>query len=217
MSLSAGADWSGTPDKPMGAIDLFSFCVVAFENSDAVNEACHVTRPALGMAADEEFHGHDMSDAMNAAVLEMGMHLNLQIGILFVNKAAAPLEGRIILPPPAVFTAQIALRLLERFLPICPLRDLWCDEDLKGQAAQEFVTAVRRLSRAHHPQSKLKTRLRDSRKSNLVQIADVANYTLTRQARGGKSEPVLENVLRKIRGDDRNLILGPMPWEPEEE
>jgi hypothetical protein len=214
MSFYAGADWSGKPDKPIGAVDIFSFAVAAFPDLEALNEACIATKRDLGMPAIEEFHAHNMSDAMNAAVLEMGMRLGMRVGILIVNKTAVPVDGKVLLPDPARFTQQISMKLLEQFVPHCPLSRLWCDEDIKGSAAQkEFKTAVRRVCRAHHPDISFEMGFRRSHTSFPVQMADVVAYVLSRQARGSKFEPPLENVLRKIRKNEQHLILGPLPWE----
>lgn len=213
IGLYGGGDWSGTPDPPRLAVDLYSFCVAAFSDLEAVRQGCCETRIVLGMPAVEEFHAHAMSDQMQAVVLDMALQLGMRIGLLSVNKAAAPLAGRVVLPPPAVLTSRIAFRLFESFLPLCPLRDLWCDEEIAGKKAQqEFATQARRLSRLHSP-VKMKARFRPSHTSDLVQIADVANYALRSQARGAKLEAPLVNVLRKIRADDRHLILGAVPWE----
>ena len=214
--MVAGGDWSGTPDKPVGTAEIYSFCIAAFADLEALNTNCRISRLMLGMPLEEEFHGHQMSDEMIAAVLEMALALDVRFGILLINKAAVPLTGKIALPPPAKFAAQVALRLLSRLLPRVAIRDLWCDEDIKGKPAQrDFQTAVSRINREVGVADKIKTRLRDSRISHLIQIADVYAYAMTKQAQGSRLEPALENVLRKIRTAVQHLILGPVPWEEE--
>lgn len=217
-ALYAGGDWLGTPDPPRGGVDLYSFCIAAFEELEALNEACRELRRTLQMPADQEFHAHGMSDEMQADVLEMGLRLKMRLGLLIINKAAVPLAGRSLLPAPPDLTTQIAFRLLERLLPQLPLRDLWCDEEIAGKRAQQdFATQARRLSYLHlshlHLPVRMKVRFRASHTSNLVQMADVANYALRSQARGAKLESSLVNVLRKIHADPQHLILGPVPWE----
>lgn len=210
----AGGDWSGTPDKPSGAVDIYSVCVAAFSDVDLLNEASERVRLQLGIKRDEEFHGHQMSDVAIAAVLEMALELDVRLGILIVNKAAVPLSGVTQLPAPNQFAALLALRLLTRFLPLVPIKKLWIDEDIQAKPAQKkFETAVSRLNREVGASPKIKTSFLDSRRSRLIQIADVYAYAMTRQIGGAKIQPELENVLRKIRADSRHLILGPMPWE----
>ena len=214
LGLYAGGDWSGKPDKPSGTIDIFAFCIAAFPDLDVLNAEALVLRRELGMPLGEEFHGHEMSEAMNAAVLEMGLRLGMRLGVLLVNKSAVPLSGQVTLPAAAGFTHAIAIRLLERFVPGCPLARLWCDEDIKGKAAQQqFETDVKRVCRSHHPASTCKVGFRRSYINVPVQVADVVAYVLSRQARGVRFEPPLQNALRKLRGDGQHLILGPLPWE----
>jgi hypothetical protein len=214
LGLYAGGDWSGKPDKPSGPIDIFSFAVAAFADLDVLNAQALELRRDLGMPLDEEFHGHEMSDAMNARVLEMGMQLEMRVGVLMVNKSAVSLRGRVALPDPGRFTHEIALHLLQRFVPLCPLQRLWCDEDIKGRAAQQsFETEVRQVSRAHHPASTCRADFRRSHTNVPVQVADVVAYVLSRQARGVRFGPPLQNALRKLRSSPQHLILGPVPWE----
>ena len=213
-SFYAGADWSGTPEKPRGAIDIYSFGIAAFPDFGLLNEASENLRLKLGMKHDEEFHGHDMGDANIAAVLEMALELEATFGILIINKAAVPLSGEINLPPTNKFASLLAQRLLKRFLPLVPVGKLWPDEDIQEKAAQQsFETAVSRISREVGIAPKIKTRFLDSKVSRLIQVADNYAYGMTRQLGGAKIQPELENVLRKIRSDERHLILGPMPWE----
>lgn len=212
--LYAGGDWSGKPDRPSSNTDIFTFAAAAFPDVEILNAEALAMRRVLGMPLEEEFHGHEMSDGMNAAVLEMGLRLEMRVGVLMVNKSVIPLSGRLVLPAPARFTHEISLRLLERFMPLCPLHRLWVDEDIKGRAAQQsFETEVRQVSRSHHPTSTCKVGFRRSHTNVPVQMADVVAYVLSRQARGARFEPVLENAVRKLRSDSRHLILGPLPWE----
>lgn len=212
--LYAGGDWSGKPDKPSGPIDIFAFSVAAFPDVEVLNAEALALRQELGMPLDEEFHGHEMSDAMNAAGIEMGLRLEMRVGVLLVNKSAIPLSGQLILPSPTRFTREIALRLLERFVPLCPLQRLWLDEDIKGRAAQQsFETEVRQVSRAHHPASTCRADFRRSHTNVPVQVADVVAYVLSRQARGVSFGSPMQNTLRKLRSTPQHLILGPVAWD----
>ena len=111
--------------------------------------------------------------------------------------------------------ASLALMFLPHFLPICPLKALWYDEEIKGRKAeQEFETAVQRCNRALYPTGRLKLRSRKSHTSDLIQLADVFAYTLLRQTRGVLSYPPLERLLREIETDKTNLII--RAWETNE-
>lgn len=214
IGLYAGGDWSGKPDRPSGLIDIFSFAVVGFDDLDALNASALALKRQLGMPLAEEFHGHEMNDARNAAVIEMGLRLGMRVGVLMVNKSAVPLSGRIVLPAPAQFTHEITLRLLERFVPDSPLLRLWLDEDIKGKALQQLLeTDVKRVCRSHHPASNCKVGFRRSHTNVPVQVADVVAYVLSRQARSVRFGLPLQNALRRLRSDEQHLILGPLPWE----
>lgn len=214
LGLYAGGDWSGKPDKPSGLSDIFSFAVVMTEDLEAAEEEFALLKRRLGMKADKEFHGHEMNDTQNAAVLELILHQEMRIGILMINKSAVPLTRQITLPTGPRFTHEVAMRLFELFVPGCPLSRVWLDEDIKGKATQQlFKTDVQRVCRTHHPASTCKVVFRGSHTSLMIQLADVVAYVLSRQARGVRFYPPLESVLRKLRSDSRHLILGPLPWE----
>ena len=119
--LYAGGDWSGKPDKPLGQSDIFSFTVVMTEDLEAAEEEFALLKRRLRMKADQEFHGHEMNDTQNAAVLELILQQKMRIGILLINKSAIPLTNQITLPVGPRFTHKIAMRLLERLVPGCPL------------------------------------------------------------------------------------------------
>ena len=164
QNLYAGGDWSGTPDAPRKAVDIYSFCLAAFTDLDLLNQASERVRLELGMKRDTEFHGHEMSDAMIAAVLEMALELDVRMRIVVINKTAMPLSGIPELPIPAQFAGLLALRLLRRFLPDSPIRKLWCDEDIERKTAQrEFEGRVRTLNCEVGNPNKIEVRFHDSK------------------------------------------------------
>lgn len=206
LRFYAGGDWSG---KPESIDDTFTFCVVALSDPEAWNMACAELRasPSFGMARDQEFHGHQMKPERIFRFLSAGHGLGMRVGALLIDKGATHQAKA------ELNHANVALALLRRFLPTCALQTFWYDEDIKGKKAeQEFETQVRRCNRLIYPSTQLKARSRNSRTSSLVQLADVAAYALSRQARKPLKHAALEQFLKDVRSDERNLIIGPAPW-----
>ncbi len=197
--FSAGADWSGNPDAPD---EVFIFCLVALLDVEAWNAQCEELRVSLRMAQGSEFHGREMKDdGQRLQLLKAGRDAGMRVGALVVtgweNWGEEPLsyEG-------------VALELLRQFLPLCPLKAIWFDTEIQGKKAQtEFATAVGRCHRAIHPEVRLKARTRDSHSSRMIQLADVMAYGLRTQERGSLESPALQQFLREIAGDERNVIL----------
>jgi hypothetical protein len=216
MPLYAGLDRSGTPDlkSTQAGSPLYVVCLAAVEDMEAFGRRMSETRFRFGMGMRAEFHGHQTSDRMQAAVIEEALAVGLRVGVLVVDKEATrqQLEPAT-LPSPADFQLHTAVALLEQFLSRYALEGLWCDEDIRGKARQqEFVTAVKRLHRANWPERHLKVRHRPSDSSDLIQLADVVAYGLHSLSRGAELRPELKPCLEAIWADAQNVILGPMAW-----
>ncbi len=221
MPLYAGLDRSGTSDLTGIARghDPYVVCVAAIETKDGGQEALHTyfseVRGTFGMAAAQEFHGHEMSEAMMSAVLETDAIGELRVGALLIDKAATQrFRGIAALPRPPEVQAVAAQVLLERFLARCPLVGLWCDEDIKGKEKQQaFTSAVQRIHRTAWPGTQLKVRHKSSKSTDLIQLADVIAYGLANLARGTIKTSELRQRLVVIRDSTKNVIIGPVAWE----
>ncbi len=201
----AGGDWSGRPESD----DLLVFCVAALGDLEAWNETCRDLRQRFGMAQEQEFHGHEMRPEQMLELLSAARRLDMRVGALLIDNA--PVSGEV---RTALQHAPLALALLRRLLPLCPLQKLWYDEEIKGKKAEQaFNTEVQRIQRMVHADTKISAKARRSHTSNLVQLADVIAYALAKQARRTLKHSLLEQYLRELRADERNLIIGPMRWE----
>ena len=185
------------------------FCIAVLNDLEAWNVASSALRERFGMAQDEEFHGHEMNLKQVLELLEAAQAMGMRIGALLVHPPLDSPQARLPLNH-----HNIALSLLRQFLPLCALQKLWCDEDIKGKkAVQEFKTQVQRVNRAIYPNAKVDVRVRKSHTSSLIQLADVTAYALSREARNTLNHAALEEVLKKLRADQQNLIMGPVKWE----
>jgi len=200
-------DWSGVVCRENKIVDLYAPCIVAVQDAEIVNLPMADLRKQFGMAQDEEFHGHECSAEMLISILELVLEFQIRVGALLIDKSAGAI------PPPPHFAAVSALRLLNDYLPGSCLNRLWCDEDIKGKKPQAaFKTQVARLHRQIHTNQSVKTSFRDSRKSNLIQIADVTVYSLAWEVGKARVNPALKKCLAKLRAKTSNLIMGPTKW-----
>lgn len=206
--LDAGMDWSGVVCRENKVVDLYTPCIVAVQDAGIVNLPMADLRKRFGMGQDEEFHGHECSTEMLISILELALELHIRVGALLIDKSVAPI------PSPAHFASLSALRLLNDYLPGTCLSRLWCDEDIKGKKSQAaFKTCIARLQRQFHPHQSVKTSFRDSRKSNLIQVADVVIYSLAWEIGKTRVNPTLKKCLEKLRAETSNLIMRPTRWE----
>jgi len=217
MLFHAGLDRSGTPHltSAQASNNLYVVCLAAVMDRDGVGSSLGALRPQFGMSSRAEFRGHQSSERMQVAVLAAAMDAGLRVGALLIDKEATRRQSETTdLPAPADFQILAAVALLEQFIPRYSLQALWCDEDIKGKERQkEFVTAVKRLHRANWPEMHLKVRHSASDSSDLVQLADVTAYGLSRLSRAEVASSELTYCLEAIREDPQNVIIGPMAWE----
>ena len=161
-----------------------------------------------------EFRAHQISQVMQSAVLEAAMDSGLHVGALIIDKAVARRQSdQADMPSPGEFQFLAGIVLLEEFFTRYSLKGLWCDEDIKGKERQkEFTTAVKRAHRANWPGLQLKVRHSPSDSSDLIQLADIVAYGLSRLSRGETLRPQLRRHLEALWDDARNIIIGPKSW-----
>jgi len=217
MPLDAGWDCSGTPDllSIEKGQNPYVVAIVGVADANQLTAPLAALRQRFGMARDAEFHGHGMSEEMQAAVLQCGIDLGMVAGALLIDKAVTLQTYPIAELPSAVeFQVEAALHLLNRFCTLYALRELRCDEDIRGRDRQQaFITEVKRLHRALWEGTRLRVQFFPSQKSNLIQLADVVAYTLGCRERGTIHEPELRRLVRTLRENEANLIEGPKSWE----
>jgi len=223
MPLYAGLDCSGTPnlEGEDGRHDPYTPCVVALEAERlrALQDSLAILRARYNMVAGQEYHGHSMSEEMQADFLEITRAEGMLVGALLIDKAATRQNWRgIVLPSPADFQ-MLAMRAgLEAFVSSYCLTRLWCDEDIRGKKRQkQMTTEILRVHRAVWTHQKSKVGFIASSGELMVQAADVAAYGLACHARGSIRSPRLKRQIEAIQEDPRNVITGPTPWRVEEE
>ena len=210
MIVFGGLDWGGTPDAKGTAYYIPVLITVSGDLED-LQDRFERARPGFQMKTGQEFHGHDVSEKMLTAVLNIAASMNLRVSAVIYDKVATlqspEAKG---LPAAKDFPAQAALSVLEPFLAQQQVAKIWYDEDIKGKARQKtFHTAVQRLHRQHHPNTNLEIRPKPSEGSELIQIADIVAYSLSIMARGMIKTPELRRRMAAIRDEPRHRILGP--------
>ena len=198
--LYAGGDWSGKADTPY---EPFIFCVVILGDAEAWNQSCQQLREKLRIASHREFHGYLMKDdAQRLEMLQLAREAEMRVGALIVTPNTKILEGA------TLDYQSIALELMGELFPRLALQNLWCDTEIQGEKAQKaFETQVQRCHRTIHPNARFEARIRDSKTSSLIQLADVMAYTLRTQTLGKVKNPALRQFLKEVASDDANLIL----------
>lgn len=217
MILHAGLDCSGTPDL-RGTARGHSPYVVTLAAVSAPERLAALLRDLrfqFGMAQREEFHGHEMSEAMLAAVLERVMESEWIVGALLIDKAMTQqLRPASELPAVTDFQIRSALTLAEAFFARYALAELRCDEDIHGRERQkEFITGVKRLHRSVWSEGRLRVTFLPSAKSDLIQLADIIAYGLGILTRGTVQDAILRRRLQAIQENPANIIQGPRAWE----
>jgi hypothetical protein len=214
--LHAGLDWSGTPDLngTDRKHDPYIVCVAAVENPEKLPDAFTGLRSQFNMSAYAEFHGHQMSDMMLCAFIEMAIAQGIYVCMLPIDKAQTrslrlPTE----LPNPSTFQVLTAMRALDAFVARYSLQELRFDEDINGKERQQkFITEVKRMHRGYWPDVRVKVQPMKSHQSELIQLADVLAYSYGSLIRGSVSSPELRKQLKTIQAEDRNIVMEPMPW-----
>lgn len=76
-----------------------------------------------------------------------------------------------------------------------------------------FETAASRIHRLAWPSTRLKVRHKSSKNSDLIQLADIVAYGLSRLLRERVEDNALKQKLKALRDDARNIVTGPMLWD----
>ncbi len=214
----AGLDRSGTPDptERKTGRELYVVGLTAVSvGMEEVRDGFSSIRRECGMKPHEEFHGRQCPEWIQARVLRtaddtMGLRV---AAFIYEKQSAAHNPALQSGPTPARFQVQAALALLERFFSQHRLETLWCDEDIQGREQQKaFETAVKRLHRAAHAGARINVRHRPSKSNDLIQLADIAVYGLSRLTRGLVKDPELRRLLEAMRDAAENVVEGPLPW-----
>jgi len=214
MPLIVGLDRSGTPDpkERKSSQELYVICFAGVEASlEELRAVLSVLRQECGLASGEEFRGRTCPEWVQNRLLEEGGKVGLCVAASIYEKA--PAERGQSLPGAADFQSDAALALFDTFVRKHRLSGLWCDEDIEGRKQKAFETAASRIHRLAWPDTRLKVRHRPSKSSDLIQLADVVAYGLSRLLRDRVGEDALKRRLKALKSDPKNTIIGPLPWE----
>ena len=210
--MNAGGDYTGTPS--LNNKSPYGFALVAVANVELLEEAFTQIHQAGGLPARDELRGYDLPVKVQAEVLKVLCEQDARIAVLMLNKTHLLATPQAALPPAAIMHHQFGLVVLERVLRQYALSNLKCDEELRGQAQKEFVTAVQRLSRVLWPDTRLKVKLLPSHTSVLVQAADVVAYNFSRFVRNAL-EDELQQCLLALQRQEHNIFLETREWNDE--
>ena len=214
---SAGLDWSGTPYRKKRGTrpDFYIPCVVAFACPlEELTREIAAVKLQIGLPQSVEIHAHTLPEATQYAFLRMAVNLEMRVGARIIDKGTTENPRGDALPLPADFAAQAALSVLAPFIERYDINSLWYDKDIQGtQREKEFETAVKRLNRERWLHGGLKTRSKDSDKSELIQMADVAAYGIGRLAMNAIEHDALRRLTASICSNGANTITGPEAWE----
>ena len=105
------------------------------------------------------------------------------------------------------FIHRIGIDLLREFLSIYPVVKLVSDSELEGRKQEtRFKKEVRALrdlgSFSHAPEIEFSV----SKRSELIQLADLFAYNLYRSQRNALELPAMQELIKVIRKDSSNII-----------
>jgi hypothetical protein len=203
----AGIDWSGptAPKENDDVPDFYVCALVAVQQPDILSEGLRRVRVAHGMAADTEFHAHNLPEVIQHAAIQEVLALQPRIAAVRYDKRLLR-QRQLPIPNPSEFAHEAALTLLEYCLPALPLASLVFDEDIQGDKRQrEFLTEVRQIARKTSA-TRLRTRFVRSRSHDLAQAADLLAHVLFRDAEQRVRLPVLRKCVQGLYAS-ANMLL----------
>jgi hypothetical protein len=217
MELYAGLDRSGNANliETRPTQNYYVVCLAAVEDRDELKQTLTEVRRHFDMATNDEFRGHDIGENVQLEFLRAVQSIGLYVGALIVNKEATRhIHTDATLPSNTDFQSLTSRRMFRRFFAMYPVAGLWCDEDIKGkERQQEFTTDVKRIHRECWPGRRCSVRHCASASVDVIQVADVVGYGLSRLARGVVSQTELRKLLEGIKQETGNVIMGPLAWE----
>ena len=208
-TFHAGLDWSGKPELSARP-DTFIACFVAVSDPDELRLRFNALRQEARGGAVDELHGHKMTPPYLAVALSIGLELEMSVGALCIDKRLSAQTGK--WTQEKTLYEATALKLWPDFLERTPVAHLVHDADIEGKARPKaFATDLKRLTQPLGMHG-LKVKPLPSQKSDLIQLADVVAYTLSRQINKQKVEAEILELWEEIRGAKRNVVRGPEIW-----
>jgi hypothetical protein len=164
------------------------------------------------MPARNEFRGHDCSEETQLTLLNAVNGLGLRVAAVLYEKVSET-QAALATGKSTDFEDKAALKLFRKFAGQYQVSKLWCDQDTEGRQEQKaFETALQRVHRELYPDGRFEARHKASHQSDLIQMADIIAYGLSRHERALVENADLRRVLSILRKDTRNIIEGPLEW-----
>lgn len=205
MSLYAGMDWSSY-SKPHRQI--FGAAIVVVSDLEVLASVFQEARGLGGLPKEHIFHAYTDAPEIQLMLLQLLVQTDiaLRVGALIYDSAEGVPE--IVTRMSAnEFTHYMGINLLKEFLPVCPVTKLVADSELQGKKQEtKFKKEIRRQRDlgffSHAPEIEFS----GSKKSELIQLADLFAYNLYRSQRDALELPVMRELVKRIRKDSRNHI-----------
>ena len=213
MPYLCGYDCSGTPDltlkqKPdhlyvIGFVGIPSDAETVRAVFAEIRAQCKT--PHYEMAADEEFRGAATPELVHFALLKAAVEMGLKAAIAvydfgLASDIASPRKI-------TAFRIKAALQLFGEFVKRYQVVRLWCDEDIQGAAQAEFETNLQSCHRAAWPGTRMKARHRPSKNIEMIQLADILVYCVSRQRSGSIRSMELQKLVDQITTDPENIVI----------
>lgn len=205
MSLYAGMDWTSylKPHRQiLGAV------VVAVSDLETLASAFREARRMDGLPKEHIFHAYTDAPEIQLTLLQLLMQadITLSVGGLFYDSADG-IQEIVTRLTGNELTHHIGINLLREFLSVYPVTKLVADSELQGRKQEtKFKKEVRGLRDigyfSHAPEIEFSV----SKKSELIQLADLFAYNLYRSQRDALELPAMRELIKIIRKDSRNLI-----------
>jgi hypothetical protein len=206
MPLYAGMDWTSYR-KPHRQI--FGCAIAAVSDLEALASVFGESRRMSGLPKEHIFHAYTDAPEIQLTLLQNLMQasdMTLRVGAAVYDSVDGVQESITRLTPDDL-THRIGIDLLREFLPVYPVTKLVSDSELGGRKQETRFKKDVRLLRdlgcfPHAPAIEVSS----SKKSELIQLADLFVYNLGRSQRDALELPAMREFIKVIRKDSRNVI-----------
>lgn len=205
MLLYAGMDWASYR-KPHRQILVAS--LVAVSDLEALATAVEEARIVAGLPKNHVFHAYTDAPHIQLALLQSVLRggMTLRVGAVIYDSAGGVQEifNRLSVND---FTHYMGISLLKEFLAVYPLEKLVSDSEIEGRKQEtKFKKEVRTLRDLGYFTHAPEIEFGISKKSQLIQVADLLGYNLYRSQRDALELPAMQELVKAIYKDSNNII-----------
>ncbi len=209
MPLYAGMDWTSYPKSHR---QIRGAAVVAVSDLEVLASVFREARRMSGLSKEHIFHAYTDAPQIQLTLMQLLMQadMTLRVGAVVYDSIDNSVDGVqeiITRLTPSDLTHRIGIDLLREFLSVYPVAKLVSDSELGGRKQEtKFKKDVRMLRDLgyfpHTPEIEVSV----SKKSELIQLADLFVYNLGRSQRDALELPAMRELIRVFRKNDRNII-----------